>query len=148
MAKDTTAISIDRISGKQMRELFEPKVNNKPVPLRAIVEGMKDKDEALEYAIAAYENVTGTIDQERRAILDEFKLTPAQSIIFNFLYQRRGHTVSRNALLDCYHASLETGSLPTNKIIDVYVWHIRQKIKGSRFRIETIHGIGYRLLQE
>ena len=148
MAKDTTAISIDRIGGKQMLELLEPKVNNKPVPLRTIVEGMKDKAEALEYAIAAYENVTGAIDQERCAIVGEFKLTSAESIIFNFLYQRRTRIVTRGALIDCYHAALTTGSLPTDKIIDVYIFKTRNKIKGSRFRIETIRGIGYRLIEE
>ena len=148
MPKNTTNKKIDRVGGTQMLELFQQTAANKPIPLREIVEAMEDKAEALEYAIAAYENITGLIDQDRHALFDEFKLTSAQRIIFNFLYQRRGNTVSRNALIDCYHASLNNGSLPHEKIIDSFVLQIRRKTEGSRFRIETIWGIGYRMFEE
>lgn len=143
MPKDTTNIRIDRMGNKSFMKLFE-----KSTSLREIAEGMEDPNEALQYVIAAYENVTGSMNQDRQLIFEELNLTAAQATIFNFLYQNQNKTVTRNAIIDCYHASLSRGSTPDENGVNVFICNIRQKIKGSRFNIETVWGVGYRLTEE
>lgn len=73
------------------------------------------------------------------------RLGPTEKSFFNLLHARMGQTVSRNALMDAryFHADTE----PSNKIIDVQMCHLRKKLENTGYRIESIWGMGYRMVQ-
>jgi DNA-binding response OmpR family regulator len=80
-------------------------------------------------------------------VLPNVKLSPNERKLFALLHARLGRAVGRGALLDAasYHHGWDREPLP--KVVDVYICHLRRKLKGSDFAIETVWGLGYRLVQ-
>ena len=69
-------------------------------------------------------------------------LTPGQAPIFDLLLKRRGQVVRRDSLMDVSHPG-DTETQP--KIVDVQMSHIRERLIGTGYEIETIWGVGYRM---
>ncbi len=68
------------------------------------------------------------------------RLTPKEMAIFKYLENNRGELCTRKRMLvDIlgYHEDADS------RVIDVYVKHIRTKLKEEGFKIETIRGKGY-----
>lgn len=96
------------------------------------------------------ENLTGIlIDSETNDILIDgvlihFRLL--ESTIFNVLYKRSPNLVTPDRLMDVLYANKPDE--PLIAIINVTICTIRRKIQGTRIRIESIWGRGYRLKLE
>lgn len=75
------------------------------------------------------------------------KLTPNERSMFALLKARLGRAVTRGALLDAasYHHGWDREPQP--KVVDVYICHLRRKLKGSGFAVETVWGQGYRMVR-
>lgn len=71
------------------------------------------------------------------------RLTPTEARFFELLKKRSGHTVSRGALMDV--AVHRADGEPDEDIIAVQICKLRRKLVGSRYKIETVWGTGYRL---
>lgn len=70
-------------------------------------------------------------------------LSTSRARMFDLLLARRGQVVTRSALMDaCLHGA---DSEPNIKIIDVHMTNIRKRLSGTRYHIETIFGLGYRM---
>ena len=65
----------------------------------------------------------------------------------SILYRRIGHPVPHDTALDALY-SLECGrDVPSIRTIHVEVCRIRKKLKGTPYRIDNYHGVGYALVQ-
>ena len=80
-------------------------------------------------------------------LLPAVKLSPNERKLFALFYARLGRAVTRGALLDAasYHHGWDCEPQP--KVIDVYICHLRRKLKGSGFAVETVWGLGYRMVR-
>jgi len=70
-------------------------------------------------------------------------ITASEARILELLYSAPGRGVTRGALLDALYFD-RIGEHPAPKILDVHVAKIRRKLRGTRFQIETLKGVGYR----
>lgn len=72
------------------------------------------------------------------------KLTSKESKVFEFLLLRRGCTLSKRAILDHLYGGIKE---PTQKIVDVLICKIRNKIKKltEKDYLKTMWGQGYRI---
>lgn len=99
---------------------------------------------------------TGTVgdvnfDIMRREFTDQLgtllPLTRGESDLLSALVSFRGSTVSRDYLLDVISAnSIEV----TERSVDTLICRLRRKLKAKtddRLRIETVRGVGYRLVE-
>jgi len=88
----------------------------------------------------------GYMEPSGAEILPGVKLTPNERNLFALLYARLGRAVSRGALLDAasYHHGWDREPQP--KVVDVYICHLREKLKGYGLRIETVWGQGYKMV--
>jgi two-component system cell cycle response regulator CtrA len=76
------------------------------------------------------------------SIKDKFRLTLSQARLLTALSDGRPH--SKRALYEfVYHD--EFNNPPEMKVIDVFMSHVRKKIRPFGLSIETMHGAGYRL---
>src|SRR5689334_13874732 len=75
------------------------------------------------------------------------RLSPNERKLFALLHTRLGRAVPRGALLDAanYHHGWDREPQP--KVVDVYICHLRRKLKGSAFGIETVWGLGYKMVR-
>ena len=82
-----------------------------------------------------------------RTFPDEWKLTPAEGIVFSLLLTRE--TCSKAELLHAYTEVKRARDphfvAPEPKIIDVFVCKLRRKLEPIGLTILTIWGQGYRL---
>ena len=96
------------------------------------------------------ENLTGIlIDSETNDILINGVLIhfrQLESTIFNTLYKRSPNLVTPDRLMDVLYADKPDELFAA--IINVTICTIRRKIRGTRVRIESIWGRGYRLKLE
>lgn len=108
--------------------------------LRRAVQDMRPLD-ALEYALNAYEDLAGALDEKPMGEIGSVRLTKQQSQIFDILHNRIGTAVSLNGLL-----SVMTAGSPTSEAgvgsLRVQIGRMREKLAGH-FTIKTIHGGGY-----
>lgn len=77
---------------------------------------------------------------------DAFGLTATQERFVSALFARPGQTISRSAMLDALY--FDKPAEPDPKVFDVMLMHIRRKLAGSSYSIQTIWGIGFRGLTE
>lgn len=84
----------------------------------------------------------GTIEHDAR----KCRLSKKLMKLFLFLYQHRNKNVSRDAILT--HLYLYEHDEPHEKIIDVFVCHMRKQLSLIGMEIETVWGFGYRLNTE
>jgi DNA-binding response OmpR family regulator len=82
---------------------------------------------------------------QHQLVLDDRRvdLTTLEFELFNYLYQREGQVVRRaSLLLDIWGTDYAGGS----NVIEVLVGSIRRKLGDRSSSIETVRGIGYRLV--
>jgi DNA-binding winged helix-turn-helix (wHTH) protein len=78
-------------------------------------------------------------------VMSEYGLTHREARLFLILQRSAGQMCSKDTLLTrLYHDQIDDA--PDVKIIDVFVCKVRKKIEGSRYRLDTIWGEGYRLV--
>lgn len=69
-------------------------------------------------------------------------LTASEFNVFLFLYRRSDLTSTREEILK----NFQTESVTLVRNIDVYVSTLRKKIKGIGISVETVRGVGYRMV--
>lgn len=70
----------------------------------------------------------------------DIRLTPKEMQIYRYLNDNRGSLCERKAMLTDvlgYHEGADS------RLVDVYVKHLRTKLREEGFKIETIRGKGY-----
>lgn len=70
----------------------------------------------------------------------DIRLTPKEMQIYQYLNDNRGNLCKRNVMLTevlGYHEGADS------RVIDVYVKHLRTKLREEGYKIETIRGKGY-----
>jgi len=72
-------------------------------------------------------------------------LTHSQSIIAEMMLRAWGRGVTRVAIHDALYGTRPQIDEANLKTVDVYVCHLRKKLRGSRYSIDTVWGIGYRM---
>ncbi len=90
------------------------------------------------------------IDERLRDIIvdgEYIRLTTREMQVFAGIVKSAPRTVTTNYLMD-YIYGLETDNEPQKKIVHVYVCRIRKLIKHTRFRIDTVRGLGYKLVKK
>lgn len=77
---------------------------------------------------------------------DRFGLSGAQTRVANLLHTKLGKAVSKDSIMDTLYFD-RPDDAPHIKIIDIYICHIRRKLKehGDKYCIETVWGRGYRM---
>lgn len=75
------------------------------------------------------------------------KLTNSQRTIVKILFDAKGRPISRGHLYDALYALKPEADWAEDKIIDVFVSKIRQKLKGTQWEIVTVYGVGYSLVE-
>lgn len=78
---------------------------------------------------------------------EDYRLTGVEGRIAEVLYKNLGKQVHRNAIYEAVYFDYIKDS-PEPKIIDVKVCHMRKKLEGSGFEIETVWGFGYRMKEK
>ena len=73
------------------------------------------------------------------------ELTATEFKIFEYLMRRAGHVLSRNQILDSLG---EDRQFVIDRTVDVHILNIRRKIKPYDNIIQTVRGIGYRILDK
>ena len=75
------------------------------------------------------------------------RLSPLESELFWALLEVDGQVLDTSAL---EAAAIHTRSSPMDfpLLLKVKICHLRKKLAGSRYRIETVRGQGYRLVSE
>jgi DNA-binding response OmpR family regulator len=79
------------------------------------------------------------VDEERRELrTKEFDLLVA-------FMENQGFVLSRDQLLESVWGFDHPGATRT---VDVHVQHLRSKLEGAKVQIETLRGIGYKLVAQ
>lgn len=73
--------------------------------------------------------------------MDELKLNPLETQIFEMLYRAGDKGASREELLE-YKVPVPTRK---SNVIDVHIKNLRKKLVGTQYEIQTIRGVGYRI---
>jgi two-component system alkaline phosphatase synthesis response regulator PhoP len=87
-----------------------------------------------------------TIDAASREVTLAGRLVKLRTKEFDLLHtlaQHRGQVLSREQLLDLVWGYDFYGQTRT---VDVHIAHLRRKVDGSQVEIETVRGVGYKLL--
>ncbi|MET3602157.1 helix-turn-helix domain-containing protein [Martelella mangrovi] len=71
-------------------------------------------------------------------------LTPTEFRIYSVL--RRHEAASTEAILMALYSDKPDGGSDYN-IVSVYIHKLRRKLEGNGYRIESRHGVGYRLVR-
>jgi DNA-binding response OmpR family regulator len=92
------------------------------------------------------------LDKVRHVICQdsaEKRLSPAEFIVVDALFRRQGGYVTRDTLVANIWRNTDTEPNDPEKLITVYIWRIRRKMKriGTSDRIVTGWRDGYRLEQ-
>lgn len=72
-------------------------------------------------------------------------LTPNEFKLLAALARRPGQTLTREQLMDELYGMAATGF---DRSIDSHIKNLRRKLEGARVSIETVYGVGYRLLSD
>lgn len=73
--------------------------------------------------------------------------TPQEAIVLNTLLRSKGDVCPREHLMGAICRGRSEHNWPTEKILDVRIYHIRKKLPMG-FSIQNIRGIGYRLIRQ
>ncbi len=111
-----------------------------PMTLRQAVQDMS-VTEALEYALSAYEAISGQDCETRRLAPDS--LTSQQTLIFGVLYRRLGIFVTSEALISAMDTAAADVTSSTN-VLAVQVSKMRPKLAG-KYTIASAWGVGYKM---
>jgi len=75
----------------------------------------------------------------------EIDLTPMEFSLLHVLIKKKGHVLNRNFLLETVWGYEYFG---TTRTVDVHIGRLREKLGPLGENIETVEGIGYRLIDE
>lgn len=70
------------------------------------------------------------------------ELTATELRLIQVLMNHPGEVVTREALI----ADAWNGRVVSERTVDTHIWALRQKIEASESRVETVRGVGYRLV--
>lgn len=109
------------------------------------IEKLREENEQLRFQVAELLGATpGDVDETDVRVL---KLTPTQRTLYLMLRKNTGKCVSREGLMVAIYGGSPDDE-PEMKIIDVFVCKLREKMRrfGSPYAIETVWGVGYRMV--
>lgn len=111
------------------------------IPLETLreMERLRARVEELEYELDCLKS---TVDTEVAAIMDYYDLTANEARIIRAMAHAGGAPLSRPSLVECVDNPIED-----LRTIDSHVKRIRRKV-NTRLPIDSIYGIGYRLLPD
>jgi DNA-binding response OmpR family regulator len=75
---------------------------------------------------------------------EQLDLTALEYRLLLHFIKNRGRVFSRDQLMTAVWS--ENIHL-VDRTVDTHICHIRKKISSSRFSIESVHGVGYRLIE-
>lgn len=75
-----------------------------------------------------------------------YGLTVMQARLATFLHSKLGKDCSRHAIMNALYFE-RPNEEPDMKTLDVYVCHIRRKIKDSQYQIVNVWGKGYKMIE-
>ena len=83
-------------------------------------------------------------DDARRIIVNKERrtFTATEWEILDVLRARESRTVSRSFLFDCVYGAIATP--PDERVIEVFLCHIRKKLLDSPYQITNVFGAGFR----
>jgi DNA-binding winged helix-turn-helix (wHTH) protein len=84
-------------------------------------------------------------DHDKREIAGR-RVTPRQWAMLQILWRRRGRLVTKDSFLTLMYG-VEADNPPFEKIVDVFVCKLRQRLASTPYSIETVWGHGYRLAE-
>jgi DNA-binding winged helix-turn-helix (wHTH) protein len=110
-----------------------------PIETLKEIERLKARVEELEWEL---DSMRDTVNAEIAAIMDFYNLTAGQARMIRAMAHAGGAPFSRPALMEVVQNEIED-----MRTVDSYVKRIRKKV-GHRLPIDSIYGIGYRLLPD
>jgi len=129
----------------QVRLIRCPKDSSNMVPsVRQIIEDMKPM-EAVEFLLTVIGDITGTDREDEQVFWPDACLTRIEARVFRALLRWEGHPVSQERLYELVYPGVYDG--PHIDTLRVHVWRLRRKIEGRGVRIETVRGVGLRLVR-
>ncbi len=72
-------------------------------------------------------------------------MSPSEARVMSSLFARPGRLMTKDKIMDSLYYD-RPGDEPDSgtKIVDVFICKLRERLKGTKFRIETIHWQGYK----
>ena len=103
--------------------------------------GEEEVEEILKYG-----NMRLDLNKHTVFIKDrQVDLTPMEFNLLHVLVKKKGHVLNRNFLLETVWGYEYFG---TTRTVDVHVGRLREKLASLGDKIETVEGVGYRLIDE
>ncbi|MEL7398028.1 MAG: winged helix-turn-helix domain-containing protein [Pseudomonadota bacterium] len=113
--------------------------------VRDTAERMPPED-AVDYLLGVIEDSFDALNGGHHPIDDlGLQLGPSQRRLLVAMYENEGRVMTKGALYSAYVFG-SSDDLPDQRIIDIQVCKLRQRIKGTPLKIETVWGTGYRLV--
>ena len=103
------------------------------------IERLKARIEELEYEL---DSLKSTVDTEVMHLMDNYDLTAAEARMIRALAHAAGAPLSRPVLIEVLDRDIDN-----LRSVDSHVKRVRAKV-GGLLPIDSIYGIGYRLLPE
>jgi len=96
--------------------------------------------------ILRYGNMYMNLDKHTVFIKDKkIDLTPMEFDLLQILVRKKGHVLNRSFLLETVWGYEYFG---TTRTVDVHIGRLREKLAPLGDKIETVEGVGYRLIDE
>jgi len=96
--------------------------------------------------ILSYGDMHLNLDKHTVFIKDKkIDLTPMEFNLLHILVKKKGHVLNRNYLLETVWGYEYFG---TTRTVDVHIGRLREKLAPLGEKIETVEGVGYRLIDE
>jgi hypothetical protein len=124
--------------------VYEDAVLIDPEDLRQRAYDMKPLD-AVNYLIGILEGLTHRLPDMTLKPWPGMRLSKVEARLLHHLDIRGGRVCTREAIMTALYHS-EPGDWPDIKIVDMFVCKLRKKLVQTPFTIETVWGVGYRLL--
>jgi len=96
--------------------------------------------------ILRYGDILLNLDKHTASLKDkEIDLTPMEFNLLHILIKKKGHVLNRNFLLETVWGYEYFG---TTRTVDVHIGRLREKLAPLGEKIETVEGVGYKLVDE
>lgn len=106
-----------------------------------------DINPEVEELKATVDYITGDSIIDQADVMQRFRFTGREAKLFLILERAEGAAISKDTLLTRLYDD-KIDDPPDMKIIDVFIFKVRQKLEGSGYRIDTIWGAGYSMTHE
>lgn len=77
----------------------------------------------------------------------QVQLTASQMTVFALLWRRRPRTVMHDAIYDALYQLRSECDLPSPDLSKIHVHKLRRRVGALPVQIETVWGVGYRLIE-